>query len=112
MPYCPQCRREYLKGAKYCPQCKIRLVRSLPPPAAETAKPSEMVLLHSFPGRVYAEMVQEALKNQGIPSLIKGEDVGIGVYWGAHTVTEVKLYVPKDSYEEALNILNLTVDHI
>ena len=67
MPFCPKCRAEYREGFTRCSDCDVELVDELPP-EEEMAdeEPSDLVQLHIFAGDIYAEMVKEALENEGI----------------------------------------------
>ncbi len=67
MPFCPNCKYEYNKDIKECPDCGAPLIDKLP---EESFEDSEYVPLRSLPSRLYAEMLAEALKKEGIPSMI------------------------------------------
>jgi hypothetical protein len=78
MPYCPDCRDEYQRGISECPYCGANLVDVLEEP--ETAGPTkagdrknDFVRLRDFPSCAYAYMLQGALENEGIPSMLKDE---------------------------------------
>ena len=72
------------------------------------------VPLRSLPSRLYAEMLHEALKNEGIPSIIKiDSDEGI-ILGGYSTLFEkgVTIWVPEVDVERAEEIANQMLDHI
>lgn len=111
MPYCPNCRYEYKEDVNECPDCGALLVDKLkeeePPPSIN------YVPLRTLPSRLYAEMVQEALKKEGIPSIIKGDDIGIML--GSYSTTslvEVTIWVPESKVEKSGEIANQMLDHI
>ena len=110
MPYCPNCRYEYKEGVKECPDCGVPLVEKL---TEEFPEGINYVPLKSLPSRLYAEMVQEALKREGIPSIIKGDDVGImlGSY-GTTSLVEVTIWVPEEDVERSEEIASQMLDHI
>jgi uncharacterized Zn finger protein (UPF0148 family) len=111
MPYCPNCRFEYKEGIKKCPDCGTRLVDQLP-----EEKPPEgpnFVPLRNLPSRMYAQMLQEALKNEGIASMIKGDE---GIPLRTTTihipVSKITIWVPEKDVEKAEEIADQMLDHI
>jgi len=70
MPYCPNCRSEYVDGVASCPDCKVALVGELPPPPPRysTAHVEEVVVGEFV--QPEAEMWAEVLRNEGIPSVL------------------------------------------
>ncbi len=106
MPFCPQCKFEYTSGEAECIDCGVPLVDELevstdPEPEDED---TTFTPLRNYSDRVQAEVVKEALANEGIPSRIKADDslgfANSGI--GAHP--EVVLWVPEDSQEFAERI--------
>lgn len=78
MPYCPNCRDEYSRKVLECPYCGAHLVEQLENELTgrkRKGKPEvrDLVRLRDFPSGVYAYMLQGALENEGIPSVIKDE---------------------------------------
>jgi len=78
MPYCPHCRDEYQRGISECPYCGARLVDTLEerktPGSKKTGhEKTDFVRLRDFPSCAYAYMLQGALENEGIPSLLKDQ---------------------------------------
>jgi uncharacterized Zn finger protein (UPF0148 family) len=76
MPYCPNCRFEYKEGISECPDCGARLVDKLEDKSTgteeeESAENRKFAPLMDFASRAEAQMLQEALENEGIPSIIK-----------------------------------------
>ena len=111
MPFCPNCRTEYIPGIERCADCGDALVDQLP--EEDQAEAFQLVRLHSFPGEVYANMVGEALEHEGIPYLVQKEVLGATVIvQGATEGAEVTLYVNEVDFENAEAILNEMVDHI
>jgi hypothetical protein len=134
MPFCPNCRYEYKPEIWKCPDCGVRLVDELKEeePAtgveeesahsteeecpqdteSESAKGPDFVRLRSLPSRVYAEMLQEALRRNGIISFIKDDDIDA---WGKSCTTsplEVAIWVPEDRVERCEEIADQMLDHI
>ena len=110
MPYCPNCKYEYKDNIEECPDCGAKLVDKL---EGETFENIKYVPFRSLPSRLYAEMLKEALENEGIPSIIKGDDVAItyGSY-GTTSAVEVSIWIPEDNLERAEQIADQMLDHI
>jgi hypothetical protein len=73
----------------------------------------EYVPFRTFPSRLYAEMLKEALARQGIPSIIKGDDIRIML--GSYSTTslvEVTLWVRKEDKPQCEEIADFMLDHI
>jgi len=79
----------------------------------QKSRPIKYIPFRSFPSRLYAEMLQEALQKEGIPSLIKSDDVGImlGSYSTISPV-EVMVWVPEEDFERCEKIADEMLDHI
>ncbi|HDL18525.1 MAG TPA: DUF2007 domain-containing protein [Bacteroidetes bacterium] len=75
---------------------------------------SKIIKWRTFPGRLYAEMVAEALQKQGIYCVIKGEDVGIlgGSVYGSSSPGKVTIWLTEDNRERAEQIAVEMIDHI
>ncbi|HVP36504.1 MAG TPA: DUF2007 domain-containing protein [Terriglobales bacterium] len=113
MPYCPNCKTEYNPGVQKCSDCNIPLVDKLPEEPQATFEPVNYKLLRNLPSRLYAEMLKESLRNSGIDSVIKGDDIGIML--GSYSTTspvEISLWVPEKYWEEANQIADGMLDHI
>jgi len=111
MPYCPQCRFEYKKGMKKCPDCGDRLVDKLP--EEKSPESPNFVPLRNLPSRMYAQMLKEALENEGIASMIKGDE---GIPLRTTTihipVSEITVWVPEKDLKRAEEIADQMMDHI
>ena len=111
MPFCPNCRTEYIPGIRQCADCGDALVDQLP--EEDQGEAFQLVRLHSFPGEVYANMVGEALEHKGIPYLVQKDVLGSTVIVQGGTEGQgVTLYVNEEDFEDAEVILNEMVDHI
>ncbi|GBD95032.1 hypothetical protein BMS3Abin05_02649 [bacterium BMS3Abin05] len=74
----------------------------------------QWIPLKSFPSRLYAEMVKEVLDGKDIPSIIKGEDVGIlgtGSY-GTSSPGRIVLWVLERDFDRCQEISTDMLDHI
>ena len=74
----------------------------------------EMVSLGTLPGIIYAEMVKEALDNQGIPSIIKSDMLSSGLQAKSAGISDdaCQIWVYQKHYKKAKNILEGMMDHI
>lgn len=111
MSVCPHCRKRYESWVKICPACDLSLVEDSID--VERAILGEYVPLKSLPSRLYAEMLKEILEQEGIPCLIKGEDLGRMLGGGVATSpVEIILWVPEEDYERGLEIAEEILDGI
>jgi hypothetical protein len=103
MPFCPQCRYEYLPEVKQCPDCGSDLVAELPD-LPDLPQDVKWVALKALPGLIYAKMVAEVLDQRGIPNYIQSlfGSGGLGVITGADFAgASAKIYVPQTHLQEA-----------
>ncbi len=103
MPFCPQCKFEYTSGETECIDCGVALVDELTSESEPDIEDedTEFTPLRNYSDRVQAELVKEALANEGIPSRIKADDA-LGFANGAvGAQPDVVLWVPEDSQEFA-----------
>jgi len=72
------------------------------------------VRVHTLPSRVYADQVKDILGTEGIPVVIKGDDVGIfgpGAGYGT-SVLGVTVWVPEDLQERAKELIVAYLDGV
>ncbi|TKJ38401.1 hypothetical protein CEE37_12845 [candidate division LCP-89 bacterium B3_LCP] len=106
MPFCPECRYEYLPEITQCPDCGSELVHELPEIRLQN-QDVKWKSLPPVPGMVYAKMVTEVLDQREIPnyiqSLFGGGGLGV-VTGGDFPGASAKIYVPEDFLAEAMAI--------
>ena len=112
MPYCPKCRCEYRDGFSECVDCGVGLIDHLEPePRPGDLDKSTFAAVRSYPSRIHAEMVQEALSNEGIPAIIRGSEIfGTGTGLVDAAPPKMTVCVPEDRVEEAALIADGIVD--
>jgi len=111
MSVCPHCRKRYEDWVKTCPECNLLLIEDSI--NAERISLGAFVPLKSLPSRLYAEMLKEVLEQEGIPCLVKGEDLGRMLGGGVGTCpVEIILWVPEEDYERGLEIAEGILDDI
>ena len=81
---------------------------------SEEVDPEKLIRWRTFPGRLYAEMVAEALKKENIHCIIKGDDAGI---LGASSVAEyspgkITVWILEKDRKRAEQIAFDMLDHI
>ena len=108
MPYCPDCRFEYKEDVSKCPDCGADLVDELP--KESTPGSPNFVPLRNLPSRFHAQMLEEALKNEGIPSMIKGDELAI--ISDFNSPRQVTIWVSEKDAERAEEIADQMLDHI
>lgn len=113
MPFCPECKYEFVEGVKQCADCLMDLVSELPTEDQPQGE-SKWVPLHSLPGPVYAEMVKAALQEHGIPCLIRKDFLSsaYGTQGTSSGGLESYVFVPEEHWEKSEAVLNQMLNHI
>ena len=114
MPFCPECRYEYVPGIVKCPDCDVKLVAKLPEEKSGDPSEKEYVELYPLPGQIYAEMVKEALDKQGIQCILIPDMISSGLLAKGATISgnQVRIRVFKKDRNKAEEILHTMMDHI
>lgn len=114
MPYCPRCKYEYTDGQTECIDCGEQLVDELPAPSnGNHNDESRYIAFRTYSTYVHAEMVREALANEGISSVIKGDEIyGAATGLSGGGVTKVVLWIPEDEKDDAVRIADSILDPI
>ncbi len=114
MPFCPECRYEYVPGHTRCPDCDVALVDVLPEKQTGDPSDKEYVELHPLPGQVYADMVKEVFDKEGISCIIISDVISTGLLVKGTAVAgnQVRIRVYKKDRERAEEILHSMMDHI
>jgi hypothetical protein len=122
MPYCPDCRDEYQRGVTECPYCGAKLVDALNQTRAPGSpkvdhRKADFIRLRDFRSGVYAYVLQAALENEGIPSLLKdhkGRTISVPFDESSRFAPEgsVSVWVPKEDHGTSKEIADQMFEHI
>jgi len=113
MPFCPVCRDEFEDWVKICPDCNVALDDELPPlPERKKAErktetdeslDEPLVEVAVAPNELIASMWAGTLEEYGIRCLLKGENLGGGMY--RRYMEPYRIFVLKTESEQAREIL-------
>ena len=101
MPFCPNCKYEYIDTIKICPDCKVDIVPSLPESKHLSSEELELVYTCSY---LYdAEMIKSNLESAGIEAdILSQKDRN---YPGVGDLAVIKVYVKKEDKDAALEFI-------
>lgn len=105
MPYCPQCKNEFIEGTVTCDDCGVSLVAELP---VSTEKPSdidELVEIWRTQGEVDAQLVKALLEGNGIDSMLSGESLRLTHGLTVDGLALVKILVRPQDARRACEII-------
>lgn len=101
MPFCPNCKYEYVEGKTYCPDCGETLVETLPEEIIFNESDWEVVYTSSFDFEV--EMLKDNLESAGIAvNILSQRDSNFPV---PGDLSVIKLLVKKEDVETAMNYI-------
>jgi len=104
--FCPECKSEYRRGFRHCPSCDVDLVSQLPKSVTETrpdyANPTT-VLVTANPSE--ASLVRSVLEGSGVEVAVFDENLSRVETPLSIVIGGMKVVVPKDQEELALEIL-------
>lgn len=112
MPYCPECGGEFEDGLASCPVCGCELEDDPEDEEKDDLEDQNLfengdqaVLLYQTNEKMNIDLLEEALKDQGIPCLIRqntGSFSGLGTLNAVYK--DAKIFVPERALESALEV--------
>lgn len=110
MPFCPQCKAEYVEGIEKCTDCDVALVPELPKGPEHEYENEGMVGVFGAGNEFEASIMKGILEEAGIPVWEKAEVVDWQGSFTTGPLAEEVLAVPESRAQEALEIIRQTVE--
>lgn len=95
MPFCPQCRTEYLIAVRRCPDCDLALVEHLSEPPIAEQEPYKLVSAYTAQDIYEANIIKTKLEEAQIKCFV-GYEMG-----PAYPIGPVEVRVPEHHLLEA-----------
>jgi len=74
MPYCPNCKNEYIQGVAKCADCGTDLVENIPEEELSLLPEEELEVVYTCTKLYEAEMLKSNLEGAGIDSFILAQE--------------------------------------
>ena len=75
---------------------------------------TKWVKIRTLPSRLYGDQVRDILEAEGIPSLLKGDDIGVfgpGAGYGS-SILGITVWVPEDKQDRARELIEAYLDGV
>jgi hypothetical protein len=103
MPFCPECKAEYLDEVVECEDCGVPLVDSLI--EVEDQLETELVEVWCAPNEIEAQMVKALLEGNRIECILSGESLRLTHGIMVDGLAEVKILVRVDEAGRAEELI-------
>jgi hypothetical protein len=108
MPFCPNCRSEYVAGKTICPDCDIPLVAKL---NADDNDEAEWEVVYESATEIDADMIRGRLEDEGIPARVFSQaDHALGLTVGDLAVVRVLVHPDDADDARALVLRDESID--
>lgn len=105
MPYCPQCKNEYLEGTTACDDCGVPLVAAIPAEKRSSSNIDELVEVWRTQGEVDAQLIKALLEGNGVDSMLSGESLRLTHGFTVDGLALVKILVRPQDARRACDII-------
>ena len=106
---CKICHAEYLNNIKICGECNSELVDASP---LDLPVPNmDWISLPSISGKIHVDMIIDILNKNGIPHYLKSNwmNATFSIEGTSNLGDISRIFVPKRSEEQALNIMHIII---
>ena len=108
MPFCPQCRTEYVEGTTNCADCGVPLIPVLPPERETQPDLRDLVEVWRTQGELNAQLTRSLLEANGISSMVTGESLRLTHGFTVDGLALVHILVRPDDAGRACEIIAST----
>lgn len=105
MPFCPQCRTEYVEGTSTCADCGAPLISALPSERETEPDLGDLVEVWRAQGELNAQLTRALLEANGITSMLAGESLRLTHGFTVDGLALVRILVRPDDAERACEII-------
>ena len=105
MPFCPNCRAEYVEGVTRCIDCDVELVPELEPEQVEQFSDEPFVPVFRYKDEMEAKIAKGVLEDAGIPTWERSDIVKAVDPFTVGPLGQEELLVPESRADEAMKAL-------
>lgn len=105
MPFCPECKYEYVPGITTCPDCHVKLVDKLTEDKQSDTEWADLVRVAEYATLIDAEIAKVKLESVGIQCSLSGDIVDRVAGLGTLALGGIGVLVRQEDAERAREIL-------